>query len=64
MKRYKDMTVKELQVMLKKTRSNRAEMRMRVSDNPNLSAYDKQIEECEKELARRNAKDGNSNPNT
>lgn len=59
MKRYKDMTVKELQSMLKKTRSDRSEMRMRVTDNPNLSAYDKQIEELQTELARRNDKDGN-----
>lgn len=56
MKKPKDMTTAELQKTLKKTRADRAEMRMRVSGNPNLSAYDKQIEECEKELARRNAK--------
>ena len=59
MKRYKDMSILELKVLIKKTSLDRAEMRMRVSDNPNLSAYDKQIEECEKELARRSAKDGN-----
>lgn len=56
MKRYKDMSILELKALIKKTSLDRAEMRMRVSGNPNLSAYDKQIEECEKELARRNAK--------
>jgi hypothetical protein len=59
-KKPKDMTTAELQKTLKKTRADRAEMRMRVSGNPNLSAYDKQIEECEKELAKRNTKDGNN----
>lgn len=50
------MSILELKCLLARTKKDRAEMRMRVSGNPNLSAYDKQIEECEKELARRNAK--------
>lgn len=60
MKRYKDMSILELKCLLARTKKDRAEMRMRVSGNPNLSAYDKQIEECEKELAKRNTKDGNN----
>jgi hypothetical protein len=54
------MTAAELQKTLKKTRADRATMRMRLGVNIDISAYDNQIEECEKELARRNTKDGNN----
>ena len=60
MKKPKDMTAAELQKTLKKTRADRATMRMRLGVNIDISAYDNQIEECEKELARRNTKDGNN----
>lgn len=55
MKRYKDMSILELKALIKKTSSDRAALRIRVT-GANVSAYDAQIEECEKELARRNAK--------
>lgn len=63
MKNLKDMTTAELQKTLRKTRADRATMRMRLGVNIDISAYDRQIEECEKELAKRGAKDGDSNPN-
>jgi hypothetical protein len=55
-KKPKDMTTAELQKTLKKTRADRATMRMRLGVSIDISAYDRQIEDCEKELARRNAK--------
>ncbi len=43
MKRYKDMNDKELADMVKKTKSNRTTMRLRLGESADLSAYDKQI---------------------
>ena len=55
MKRYKDMETSKLVAMLRKTKSDRATMRIRVT-GADLSMYDAQIAEVEKELAKRNAK--------
>lgn len=57
MKRYKDMETSKLVAMLRKTKADRATMRIRVT-GADLSMYDAQISECEKDLARR-CQDGN-----
>lgn len=61
-KHYRDMDTSKLVALLRKTKSDRATMRIRVT-GADLSMYDAQIAECEKELARRSAKDGNSSRN-
>ncbi len=60
MKRYKDMETSKLVAMLRKTKADRATIRIRVT-GADLSMYDAQIAECEKELARR-CQDGERRP--
>ena len=58
LKRYREMTDKELAEKVKKTRSDRSTMRLRLGHSVDLTAYDKQLEELNREIARRRDGEG------
>ena len=58
LKRYREMTDKDLAEKVKKTRSDRSTMRLRLGPSVDLTAYDKQLEELNREIARRRDGEG------